>query len=104
VGAGRDAWRRADRGSSRVGAPWRQAPLPPETRTEIVTPATDQPTMFALSPDGRQIVFVASGEGAPRLWLQDDVAPDGRFLINTVLGDAASPITLLMNWHPEVKK
>ena len=35
---------------------------------------------------------------------QYDVAPDGRFIINTVLGDAAAPITLLMNWHPEVKK
>jgi hypothetical protein len=35
---------------------------------------------------------------------QYDVAPDGRFIINTVLGDAAAPITLLQNWHPEVKK
>jgi hypothetical protein len=47
----------------------RQAP-PPEMRLEIVTPATDQPTMFALAPDGRQIVFVASGDGASRLWLR----------------------------------
>ena len=45
-------------------------PVPPETRVEIVTPATDQPTSFALSPDGRQIVFVASGDGASRLWLR----------------------------------
>jgi Tol biopolymer transport system component len=45
-------------------------PLPPEMRVEIGTPATDQPTMFALSPDGRQIAFVASGEGASRLWLR----------------------------------
>jgi eukaryotic-like serine/threonine-protein kinase len=43
---------------------------PPETRTEIVTPATDSPLSFALSPDGRQIVFVASGDGASRLWLR----------------------------------
>ena len=42
----------------------------PETRIEIVTPATDQPASFALSPDGRQIVFVASGDGASRLWLR----------------------------------
>ncbi|MEQ1761211.1 MAG: protein kinase [Vicinamibacterales bacterium] len=41
---------------------------PPETRTEISTPITDRPGMFALSPDGRQIVFVASGDGASRLW------------------------------------
>jgi len=43
---------------------------PPETRTEIVTPATDQPASFALSPDGRQVVFVASGDGTSRLWLR----------------------------------
>ena len=29
-----------------------------------------------------------------------DVARDGRFLINTVLDDASSPITLLQNWKP----
>ena len=34
---------------------------------------------------------------------QYDVAPDGRFLINTVLDEAAAPITLLMNWNPEAK-
>ena len=47
----------------------RQTP-PPETRLDIVTPATDQPADFALSPDGRQIVFAASGDGASRLWLR----------------------------------
>ncbi len=35
---------------------------------------------------------------------QYDVAPDGRFLINTVLEGTTAPITLLMNWNPEVKK
>ncbi len=45
-------------------------PAPPEMRTEIVTPATSQPDSFALSPDGRQIVFVASGDGVSRLWLR----------------------------------
>jgi hypothetical protein len=33
-----------------------------------------------------------------------DVGPDGRFLINIELDSAAAPITLLMNWKPEVKK
>jgi hypothetical protein len=27
------------------------------------------------------------------------VAPDGRFLINTVIDSAAAPITLLVNWQ-----
>ena len=35
---------------------------------------------------------------------QYDVTRDGRFLINTVLDEAAAPITLLMNWDPEGKK
>ena len=53
-------------------------PAPSEMRVDIVTPATDDPTAragsrqfsFALSPDGRQIVFVASGDGPSRLWLR----------------------------------
>lgn len=44
--------------------------LPPEMRLEMSTPATDAPLQFALSPDGRSIVFVASGDGLPRLWLR----------------------------------
>jgi hypothetical protein len=49
---------------------------------------------------------------ATRIWIwgggvdagqgkQYDVAPDGRFLITTVLDSAAAPIPLLMNWRPE---
>ena len=48
----------------------RTVPVPPETRVDILTPATDRPLDFVLSPDGRQIVFVASGDGASRLWLR----------------------------------
>jgi eukaryotic-like serine/threonine-protein kinase len=44
--------------------------LPPEMRVEISTPPPPQPLQFALSPNGRQIVFVASGGGRPRLWLR----------------------------------
>ena len=55
----------------------------PETRTEIVTPATDRPTDFALSPDGRQIVFVASGDGASRLWLRSLAATTAQPLAGT---------------------
>ena len=39
----------------------------PEQRTEIVTPPAPDPNSFAISPDGRQVVFVASGDGVPKL-------------------------------------
>ena len=42
----------------------------PETRLEIATPATSDVVSFALSPDGRQIAFVASGDGTSRLWVR----------------------------------
>ena len=42
----------------------------PEMRVDIDTPATSDPVSFALSPDGRQLVFVASGEGTTLLWLR----------------------------------
>jgi Tol biopolymer transport system component len=42
----------------------------PEMRLEITTPSTTAPLVFALSPDGRYIVFVASGDGPRRLWLR----------------------------------
>jgi Tol biopolymer transport system component/tRNA A-37 threonylcarbamoyl transferase component Bud32 len=42
----------------------------PETRVDIVTPATNAPRSFALSPDGRRIAYVASGDGASRLWVR----------------------------------
>jgi hypothetical protein len=42
----------------------------PETRVDIVTPPTDSPGSFALSPDGRKIAFAASGDGAQRLWVR----------------------------------
>ena len=35
---------------------------------------------------------------------QYDVAPDGRFLINSVVDDVSAPITLLQNWNPEAKQ
>ncbi len=46
------------------------APAPPERRLDIVTPATVDLASFALSPDGSQIVFAASGDGTRRLWLR----------------------------------
>ena len=68
----------------------RQAPppAPPEMRVEITTPTTDAPLQFALSPDGRSLVFVASGDGAPRLWLRPLDETEARPLAGTEGGTA----------------
>jgi serine/threonine protein kinase/Tol biopolymer transport system component len=42
----------------------------PEMRFEVNTPPTSSPTSFAISPDGRRLVFVALAEGQARLWLR----------------------------------
>ena len=45
-----------------------------------------------------------SGGGTdPGLGFEYDVSRDGRFLINTVLQEGASPITLIQNWRPQAK-
>ena len=64
-------------------APARNAGAAPEMRTEIVTPSTTDPMSFALSPDGRQIVFVASGDGPSRLWLRRLDATEAQPLAGT---------------------
>jgi Tol biopolymer transport system component len=68
---------------------------PPETRVDIVTPATLDPASFALSPDGRQLVFLATGEdGRSRLWLRSLAATRAEPLAGTE--DAFAPF-----WSPD---
>jgi hypothetical protein len=43
---------------------------PPELRVEITIPRSPEPWWFALSPDGRQIAFVAERDGQPTLWVR----------------------------------
>jgi WD40 repeat protein len=62
----------------------RDAPAPrPVTRFEIAVPSTDSPTSLALSPDGRQLAYVATTDGQSRLWVRllDDT--DARALAGT---------------------
>ena len=40
------------------------------TRLDVVTPPTTDPFSFALSPDGRQLVYVASEGDRSKLWLR----------------------------------
>ena len=49
---------------------FRPAPSPPEMRVDITTLPTTDPLSFAISPDGRRLVFVASADAAQRLWLR----------------------------------
>jgi Tol biopolymer transport system component len=70
-------------------------PAMSETRVDIVTPATTDPTSFALSPDGQQIVFVASsGDGGSRLWLRSLATTTAQPLAGTE--GASSPF-----WAPD---
>jgi serine/threonine protein kinase len=51
-------------------APDTATPDAPETRLQVITPPTTDPISMAISPDGRRLTFVASNDGAPRLWLR----------------------------------
>lgn len=46
------------------------APSLPLLRLDVNTPPTADPFSFALSPDGRQLAFVALDGGASKLWLR----------------------------------
>jgi Tol biopolymer transport system component len=48
----------------------RAVPEPMVTRFDVVTPPTTDAFSFALSPDGRQLVFVANGDNGSQLWLR----------------------------------
>ena len=81
--------------------------------------------LYYLGPDGQMMaapVAVAGATPVPgtpvklfdtriygggvdnRLLWQYDVSRDGRFLINTVLDEAAAPITLIQHWQPDVTR
>jgi hypothetical protein len=52
-------------------------------RLEITTPPTTDPVSFAIAPDGRTIVFVATSEGRARLWLRSLDSVSARPLAGT---------------------
>jgi Tol biopolymer transport system component len=67
---------------------------PSELRLDIVTPSGTDPFSFAISPDGKRLVFVASGDGEPRLWLRPLDATAAQPLAGT--NGAAFPF-----WSPD---
>ncbi len=66
----------------------------------MAAPITVSGTTFTAGTPVRlfQTHIVAGGEDTASEY---DVAPDGRFLIDTVSESAAAPITLILNWNPE---
>ena len=57
--------------------------LTSEIRLDIVTPPTTDPVSFDISPDGRHVVFVASSNGQPVLWLRSLESDSARPLAGT---------------------
>jgi len=45
----------------------------PEMRVDVTTPPTNDLVSLALSPDGQKLVFVASSDRRPKLWLRSFV-------------------------------
>jgi serine/threonine protein kinase/Tol biopolymer transport system component len=74
----------------------REAPpaAPPESRLEVTTPPTDDPFSFAISPDGRRLVFVGSKDGRSQLWVRSLDSVAARPLAGTE--DASYPF-----WSPD---
>jgi serine/threonine protein kinase/dipeptidyl aminopeptidase/acylaminoacyl peptidase len=54
-----------------------------EMRVEITTPPTTDLVSMAISPDGEKIVFVASSDSRPKLWLRSMATGSARPLIGT---------------------
>jgi Tol biopolymer transport system component len=54
-----------------------------EIRLELTTPATTDPASFALSPDGRTLVFLAGNGDVPRLWTRALAETHARSLAGT---------------------
>jgi Tol biopolymer transport system component len=56
-----------------AGSIWmlsRPVPSLPLVRFEVPTPTSSDPTSFALSPDGGELVFAAATDGASMLWVR----------------------------------
>ena len=55
----------------------------PEMRLELSTPPTTDPVSVAVSPEADRVVFVASDDGIPRLWMRALNATEARPLEDT---------------------
>src|SRR5262249_25695088 len=78
----------------------------PDTRLMAVSIAAsgDGQTLDAGAPVPLFPTRLANGAGIAPGEAQYVVAPDGRFLLNTVVDDASVPITVLLNWDAMLKQ
>jgi len=72
----------------------RTAPALDVTRLDVATPASSDPISFAISPDGRQLAFVANADGVSKLWIRGLDQADAHVLAGT--DDATLPF-----WSPD---
>jgi Tol biopolymer transport system component len=63
-------------------------------RVEITTPPTNDLVSLALSPDGQKLVFVASSDHRPKLWLRSLITGSTEALSNS--DEATFPF-----WSPD---
>jgi serine/threonine protein kinase len=67
-----------------IAIAWRTVTAGGELRVaEITTPRTNDPWSFSLSPDGRQLAFVADHQGQPKLWVRPLDSPEAQPLPGT---------------------
>jgi eukaryotic-like serine/threonine-protein kinase len=71
------------------------APEIPELRSEINIPPTNDPRSFALSPDGRQLTYVATADGQSWLWVRPLASTKAQPLV-VIEGGATYPF-----WSPD---
>jgi Tol biopolymer transport system component len=64
----------------------KSVPISQEVRFEFTTPPTPDPVSLAVSPDGQQIVFVATLENRQQLWLRSLNSTSNRPLPGTERG------------------
>jgi eukaryotic-like serine/threonine-protein kinase len=61
----------------------REEPVSLETHVDIVTPPTSDSMSFAISPDGRRLVFVAGQQESKRLWVRSLDSANAAPLLDT---------------------
>ena len=79
--------------------PTEWAGLPQESRRGVFVLRRSRRSQSARAGTTRPTRIYGGGEDTGQ-GRQYDVAPDGRFLINTELPGNAAPITLIQHWQP----